>query len=90
MANDDILVINVSACEWLRFEKTDKFFTPARANSEGTFPRLRKNIYTKSSTATISKTKDKKHYKLENWKSDFDLVDQQTQFEVDIPLGPEN
>ena len=66
-----------------------KFFTPARANSEGTFPRLRKNIYTKSSTATISKTKDKKHYKLDNWKSDFDLVDQQTQFEVDIPLGPE-
>ena len=70
--------------------KKHKFFTPARANSEGTFPRLRKNIYTKSSTATISKTKDKKHYKLDNWKSDFDLVDQQTQFEVDIPLGPEN
>ena len=65
-------------------------FILARANSEGTFPRLRKNIYRKSSTATIFKATDKKHYQLDDWKSDFDLVDQRTQFDVDIPLGPEN
>ena len=63
---------------------------PARANSEGTFPRQRKNTPNKSSTTTIFRTKDLQHFKLDNWKSDPELVDQKTHFEVDLPLGPEN
>ena len=63
---------------------------PSRAYSEGTFPRRRKNSSNKSTvSATILRTKDLQHFKLKNWQAEPDLVDRETHFEVDLPLGLE-
>ena len=78
--------VHSNTSKWQPMQLAD----PSRANSEGTFPRHRRNSSNKTAaSATILRTKDLQHFKLKNWQAEPDLVDRETHFEVDLPLGLE-
>ena len=60
-----------------------KLADPMRVKSDVTFPRPRKIPLTKKASATIFRAKDEQHYKLDSWKTELDLVDQKTQFDIE-------